>query len=144
MKRVICLNICLIIVFSFFIRNGFSKEFLTEPKVVELSGEIVKRQFFNPNTNKQEDVLVLRVDTPIDVVGDEFSGSVKEIKEIQIILFSKLFSYKVFKKKYLNHKVIIKGSLFHAHTVHHYTKVLFRVREPAVIISTSSSILENK
>lgn len=105
-----------------------------EPAVVELKGKLVVKTYFgppnygeNPKTDSREKGWIVSLDKPINVRGktgpdaDYESDSVENVRELQLVL---LVPHKGLKGR----KVIVKGTLFHAHTGHHHTDVLMQVQ----------------
>jgi len=106
-----------------------------EPETVELDGRLVIQSKFGPpnyGENRKTDekvripVLVLR--TPISVLpndGDDYNSQpVYDAKQIQLAFIAKEISY----KDLIGKDVVVTGTLFHAHTGHHYTDVVLSVR----------------
>jgi hypothetical protein len=107
-----------------------------EPAVVELTGKLTMVTKYgppnygeNPETDEKVKVPVLLLSRPVNVrgqPGDELnSESVRGIKEIQLVLEKLSASYRML----ANQQVRVKGTLFHAHTGHHYTAALMTVRQ---------------
>ncbi|HLN97987.1 MAG TPA: DUF4431 domain-containing protein [Pyrinomonadaceae bacterium] len=105
-----------------------------EPAVVELEGELTVEPKYgppnygeNPKTDAKVRVPILRLSTSVNVrgtPGDGFNAnSVREAKRIQL-LFRPGASY----DQFIGKKVRVKGTLFHAFSGHHYTKVVMDVR----------------
>jgi hypothetical protein len=104
-----------------------SEELKTEPAIVTLTGTLSKASFENDAYKRREQVYVLNLVTPIDVAGDELGDPVKNVKKIQVIFMRD----SVNPENFLNKKLRITGSLFHAHTAHHFTDVLIQIKEMA-------------
>ena len=105
-----------------------------EPAMVELEGRLVIQNEYgppnfgeNPRTDRKEKVPVLVLAKPINVrgtPGDEYTAtSVEETARIQLVFIDTSPAY----KQLIGKKILVKGSLFHAHTGHHYTPVLIKV-----------------
>lgn len=105
-----------------------------EPAVVELKGTLTVKRYYgppnygeNPKTDAKETVPILILSKPINVQGDPDPqtiinrDSVKGARKIQLILYGQY-------KKFLGKTVLVKGTLFQAHTGHHRTDVLMDVR----------------
>lgn len=103
------------------------------PAVVELKGKLVIKTFFgppnfgeNPETDVKERSWILSFEKPIYVRAktetDPILGpSVEDIRELQLVLPKP-------HRELIGKKVIVKGTLFHAHTGHHHTDVLMDVQ----------------
>lgn len=113
--------------------NTESKDcLLYEPTVVELKGSLIIKTFFgspnfgeNPETDSKENSWILSLTTPISVCakteGDPIlSPSVENVRELQLVLPKP-------HKELIGKNIIVKGTLFHAHTGHHHTDVLMEV-----------------
>jgi len=106
-----------------------------EPATVELEGRVVIRSKYgppnygeNPKTDQKGKYLFLVLTKPINVRGTEGDGhnaqSVEGAREIQLILTDGKPSH----KNLIGKNVVVKGTLFHAHTGHHYTDLVLTVR----------------
>lgn len=106
-----------------------------EPEVVELEGRLVMQSKFgapnygeNPKTDKKVRVPVLVLRTPISVVaneGDDYNSKpVSNAKQIQLAFPTSGITY----KDLIGKDVVVSGTLFHAHTGHHYTDAVLTVR----------------
>lgn len=101
-----------------------------ETKDVTLTGRIVFRTFYgppnygkNPKTDSRETQAILLLDARIDVIGtpnDEFNETERGVKAVTLVYDGSLRSLD-------GKRVIAQGTLFHAHTGHHHTKVLMTV-----------------
>ena len=105
-----------------------------EPAVVELKGKlIVERKYGppnfgeNPRTDAKVRVPVLLLIKPVRVRGNPQDAlnadSVKGLRRIQLNLFNLKTPY----RQLIGKRVFVNGTLFHAHTGHHYTKVVMDV-----------------
>jgi hypothetical protein len=105
-----------------------------QPAVVELKGTLTLRRYYgppnygeNPKTDTKEAMFILILSQPVNVRGnpDPKAGfdrqSVKNIRRIQLVI---TMPY----KEFIGKKVLVKGTLFHAFTGHHHTKVLMEVQ----------------
>lgn len=102
------------------------------PAVVELEGKLSIKTFFgppnfgeNPETDSKEMTRILSLDKPINVRSKDetdsvLGPSVENVRELQLIFDGPL-------KKLVGKKLIVKGTLLHAHTGHHHTDVLLDV-----------------
>lgn len=105
-----------------------------EPALVELEGKLtVALKYGPPNygerpkTDAKVRVPVLVLIKPVNVrgtPGEAFSAkSVKGVRRIQLI-----FNTETPYKQLIGRKVLVKGTLFHAFSGHHYTDVVMDVR----------------
>lgn len=106
-----------------------------EPATVELEGRVVIRSKYgppnygeDPKTDQKGKYLFLVLTKPINVRATEGDGlntqSVEGAREIQLILTDGKPSH----KHLVGKNVVVKGTLFHAHTGHHYTDLVLTVR----------------
>lgn len=104
-----------------------------EPATVELQGRLTVQSKYgppnygeNPRTDAKVKVPVLVLLTPVSIRGTPGDAnnakSVSGVRRIQLILLNKT-PYKEFTNKI----VVVKGTLFHAHSGHHYTRVVMDV-----------------
>jgi hypothetical protein len=103
------------------------------PVVVELEGKLTIKTFFgppnfgeNPETDSKERSWILSLNKPINVQGKTstdpgLNTSVEGVRELQLVLPKP-------HRELISKKVIVKGTLFHAHTGHHQTDVLMDVQ----------------
>ena len=103
-----------------------------EPAVVELEGTLVIKTFFgppnygeDPETDEKEETRILSLDKPINIRSKDENDPVlgpteSDVREVQLVFDGKL-------RKWVGKKLIVKGTLFHAHTGHHHTDVLLAV-----------------
>jgi hypothetical protein len=109
------------------------KSLTYEPDRVTLVGKVVSRTFYgppnygeNPATDSKESQYILILDTPVDVIGstDPIDRTEREVKKLTLVVFD-------FKanpvESLLGKRVEVSGTLFHAHTGHHHTRVLIEV-----------------
>lgn len=108
--------------------------FFYEPAQIMLEGVIVKKIFPGPpefesieKGDRPDTHWILKLSRPVCVNGDPKSEINTEaetnIKSIQLIIMEDDGRY----KQLLSHKVAVTGTLFHAHTGYHRTKVLMEV-----------------
>lgn len=106
-----------------------------EPAVVELKGKLVMEWKYgppnfgeNPRTDAKVRVPVLVLVKPVSVRGNPQdtlnAESVEGLGRMQLNLVNLKTSY----KQFIGKRVLVNGTLFHAHTGHHYTKVVMEVR----------------
>ena len=107
--------------------KSYSEELKTEPAMVTLIGTLSKASFANNAYKLREQVYVLNLVTPIDVAGDDLGDPAKNVKRIQVVFLSNTIK----PENFLNKELRITGSLFHAHTAHHFTDVLIQIKEIA-------------
>lgn len=99
-----------------------------EPEKVSLRGRLLRKTIVNAS-NQKETIWTLKLDAPVCVKadrGNEFNAAVARVTDVQLVLSAEQF------KKYrahLNKKTIAGGTLFGAHTQHHFTDVLMIVEE---------------
>ena len=99
-----------------------------EPEKVSLRGQLLRKSVVNAS-NQKETIWTLKLDAPICVkadAGNEFNVAVERLTDVQLVLSTEQF------KKYranLNKKIEAGGTLFGAHTQHHFTNVLMIVEE---------------
>ena len=81
----------------------------------------------NPKTDAKERTVVVVLSKPVNVRGnpkdDINTESVEGVRRVQLDLFNLKTSY----QRFLGRRVVVNGTLFHAITGHHYTKVLMEV-----------------
>ncbi len=139
MKKLLEVGLLLIVFFSIVDMSlcdekkaGKLKEYSVEPAVVEMSGVIVSKKVWGPPdygekpNSKKVTIYLLKLDEPVDVKGnkaDEISTmDFKGVTEVQI------FDSKVRVKKFLNKKVVVKGTLHEKSAGAEYTDVLINVK----------------
>jgi hypothetical protein len=101
---------------------------------VTLTGKVVSRTFYgppnygeNPRTDSRESQYVLLLDSAIDVVAskdDLLTRTERRVTKVTLVV-SDFDAHPV--KPLLGQRVEVEGTLFHAHTGHHHTKVLIEV-----------------
>lgn len=105
-----------------------------EPTTTLLSGVLVLEMKYgppnfgeDPATDAQVQVPVLRLDVPIDIIGNPASelnsDTLREVKEIQLVLRMPLSEL----RRFVGHSVTATGTLSRAITGHHYTAALLAV-----------------
>ena len=112
-----------------------------EPEVVELDGQLVVQSKYGPpnfgeqpKTDQKVSVPVLLLRDRVSVLGDDGDGhnskTVHGVRQVQLA-----FDSNTSHKTLIGKQVVVTGSLFHAHTGHHYTDVVLIVqsieRKPA-------------
>jgi hypothetical protein len=100
-----------------------------EPEKVTLTGRLVYRVFYgppnygeNPKTDSRETQPILILDAPVDVVangGDPTDQTERGVKRITLVGHST--------SRFIGKRIAVEGTLFHANTGHHHTKVLMTV-----------------
>jgi len=107
-----------------------------EPARVELTGKVSEKQAFgppgygeDPAHDKRETYFVLALSAPLCVTGDPKSQTNNEsetdVREVQLVFASG----QSLRRAWLDHNISVSGTLFHAVTGHHRTKVLIQVTE---------------
>jgi Domain of unknown function (DUF4431) len=118
-----------------FAQTAQEKDWLSyEPAVVELKGTLSVKLYYgppnygeNPDTDAKEALPILILSKPVNVRGntDPKAGSdkqsVEDVQQIELVLTMP-------HKELIGKTVIVEGTLFHAFTAHHHTKVLMDVR----------------
>ena len=103
-----------------------------EPAVVTLTGKLTIGAFAGrPNYedtlkgDEPEHPFILRLDRTVCVQADSSSElnneSERDVREVQVIVTSDSVSVS---RALEGHRIQVTGSLVHAHTAHHHTKVL--------------------
>ena len=134
MKRVVTI-VTSIVLFAVAITAQDRQWLLYEPATVELEGRVVIRSKYrppnygeDPKTDEKVKVLFLVLTKPINVVGIEGheynARSVQGAREIQLIITDGKPKH----KNLVGKNVVVKGTLFHAHTGHHYTDLVMTAR----------------
>ena len=106
-----------------------------EPQTVELDGRLVIQSKFGPpnygeepKTDQKVRIPVLVLSYVVSVRPSQEDGPNSEpayrIKQIQLAFNDSGTTY----KNLIGKKVVVTGTLFHAHTGHHYTDVVLKVR----------------
>jgi hypothetical protein len=106
-----------------------------EPQTVELDGRlIIKSKFGPPNygeqpkTDQKVKVPVLVLKNAVSVLPSQEGGynsqPVYRTTQIQLAFIDTATAY----RNLIGKNVVVKGSLFHAHTGHHYTEVVLKVQ----------------
>jgi Domain of unknown function (DUF4431) len=101
---------------------------------VTLRGKLVFRTFYgppgygeNPKTDSKETQSIVLLDRPFDVIGDKqdpFDATERGIRRVTLV-FSNPIPHPA--RYYLKRRVKVEGTLFHAFTGHHHTKILVDV-----------------
>jgi hypothetical protein len=104
-----------------------AREFKTEPTVVELSGRFECPPFTEEETAKQGVFYTIHLDTPIDVASDEYGNQVKGIDMLQLVFLGTPEETRMLVDGLGQKRIRVTGTLFHAITGHHRTKVLVTV-----------------
>lgn len=106
-----------------------------EPETVELQGRLILQWKYGPpnygeepKTDSKGRVPILVLTDAINVRGNPQdainSKSVQGIRRVQLAFSDTGTSY----RHLVGKDVVVKGTLFHAHTGHHYTDVVLTVR----------------
>lgn len=130
---------------SFFVYSA-NQQLNYEPQVVNVSGTIDLELFPGPPNyesihkgDASEKVILLKLDTPIDVVPaanekNELSVPETNINVIQVALMDEK-DWKMVKE---GEHMCVKGTLFHEHTAHHHATVLISVQKIAACPKTKT------
>jgi hypothetical protein len=105
-----------------------------EPEKVTLRGRLVTKTFYgppnygeSPATDSRETQYILLLDSPVDVVADpndSLNQGELRVKQITLVVLD----FKAIPvKPFLRQQVEVEGTLFHAHTGHHHTRILIQV-----------------
>lgn len=107
-----------------------------EPKIERIKGKIERITFAGPPNyesvkkgDKTEIYWILKLSNAVcvnNINNDELNVPETNLKEIQLVL--KINQYKKY-KRFIWKNVIVKGTLFHAFTAHHKTRVLLEVED---------------
>lgn len=118
-----------------------------EPEKVTLTGRVVSRTFYgppnygeNPRTDSKESQYILLLDSPVDVVGskdDLLTQTERGVTRVTLVV-DDFDAHPV--RPLLGRRVEVGGTLFHAHTGHHHTKVLIWVSSIRKAQGHSSSV----
>jgi hypothetical protein len=112
--------------------NAQHKQFHYDTETIALTGKVIVRTFFgppnygeNPKTDSRESQYILLLDVPVDVIGTPRENKTEPgVKQITLVVLD-------FKanpvERWLHKRVTVEGTLFHANTGHHHTKVLIEV-----------------
>lgn len=113
-------------------------------KQIVLSGKMSLKLFPGPpeyssvdNGDREDYCWVLELDQPsfllaLNMPVDELSLSLDDIvrrADAKLVLISSDKKWRNICQQYKNQKVFVRGSLFHAHTAHHYTPMLIEADE---------------
>ena len=99
-----------------------------EPAETILDGQLTRRAVFNASEQK-ETVWIVKLRAAQCVVADaenETNPAVKSVSEVQLVLTAEQMRRA---RSLLNQKITVSGTLFGAHTQHHFTEVLLIVSE---------------
>ena len=107
-----------------------------EPSVVTLTGRLSSHLFPGPPNyesikrgDQKERVIILTIAAPVCVDGgsDAINEPENNIRDLQLVI-RKPADWKTVERR-LGKRVTVVGTLFHAHTGHHRTKVLVDVTD---------------
>ena len=104
-----------------------------EPETVLLSGTIKRHTFPGPPNyesiakgDRREQVWVLHLARPVCVSASGDQEEEKNVSGLQLVFTDAENEYRRY-RPFVGRRVKINGTLFHAHTGHHHTKVLLTV-----------------
>lgn len=104
-----------------------------EPETVSLSGTIKRHTFAGPPNyqsiakgDQPEQVWVLHLVRPTCVSARGDQEEEKNVSDLQLVFTEAEKDYRRY-RSFVGRRVTINGTLFHAHTGHHHTKVLLTV-----------------
>ncbi len=105
-----------------------------EPEKVTLKGKVVSRTFYgppnygeNPKTDSRESQYILILDSAVDVVAtgnDPTDQTERGVRRVTLVV-NDFAAHPV--RPLIGRRVLIEGTLFHAITGHHHTRVLITV-----------------
>lgn len=140
MKKKLIARILLTLIFALgfitFACDAQSEECLSyEPSKVRLTGTIIEKTFPGPpewtsieKGDRPETRWILKLSKPICVNGDPNDEinveTEKNVRNMHLVFGHENYARY---KHLLNRKVIAEGTLYHAHTAHHRTRVLLTV-----------------
>jgi hypothetical protein len=106
-----------------------------EPDTVTLSGAIKPRTFAGPPNyqsvakgDAREDVWLLELRKPICVSEKTDAEGEKNVTEVQLVFLEGQKQYDRY-RSFRGRRATVTGTLFHAETGHHHTKVLLKVTD---------------
>lgn len=105
-----------------------------EPAIVELEGRLTLVPKYgppnygeDPKTDEKVKVPILELAEPVNVRGNSQgevdTESFEDVEEVQLVFITDKIRY----RHLVGKRVVAKGTLFQAHTGHHYTNVLMIV-----------------
>ena len=109
------------------------KELHYWPEEITLTGRVVYRTFYgppnygeNPKTDSRESQYILILDSAVDVVAgsDPTDQTERSVRRMTLVVHD-FAAHPV--RPLLGRRVLIEGTLFHAITGHHHTRVLITV-----------------
>lgn len=99
-----------------------------EPANATLDGQLMRRAVVNASEQK-ETIWIVKLRAPQCVAADaenEMNAAVESVSEVQLVLTADQMRRA---RSLVNQKITIAGTLFAAHTQHHFTEVLMIVGE---------------
>jgi S1-C subfamily serine protease len=130
-----------------------SRKFQYNDSSVVLEGQVYTDFFFgrpnygeSPETDDIEHAVVLALDSPISVEGNgpPREGNFDAISEMDVDRVQLVTSRRDALRRFRGHGLRVSGSLFHAHTGHHHTSVLFSCEEEPVVIDSRNTYANRK
>jgi len=88
---------------------------------VTITGKLVQRTFHNDESNMNENRYILVADSPVYFPGDETTGPLEDVEEIQLMFPNDGIG------DYLNKRVRVRGVLFGGDTSHNFFDVMMYV-----------------
>jgi hypothetical protein len=117
------------------------------PEKVTLTGKLVTRTFYgppnygeDPRTDDKERQYILLLDSAIDVLASKDDSTNRTERGVTKVTLVARDSDTHPAKSLLGRRVEVEGTLFHATTGHHHTKVLIEVSSLKKARSRSSSV----
>lgn len=105
-----------------------------DPSVVVVTGKIKRHTFAGPPNYESvakgdaaETTWLLHLAKPVCVSGGEAGEEEKRVSDLQLVFSEGEKQYQLY-RPLVGRTVTATGTLFHAHTGHHHTKVLLTVR----------------
>ena len=105
-----------------------------EPEKVMLRGRVVSRTFYgppnygeNPKTDSRESQYILILNSAVDVLatgGDPTDQTERGVRRVTLVV-NDFAAHPI--RPLLGRRVVIEGTLFHANTGHHHTKILIEL-----------------
>ena len=111
--------------------SGQRQKLHYEPETVTLTGRVIHRTFYGPpnygeypKSDTREKQVILILDSAVDVIAngnDAFDHTELKVRDVTLVLHRATGNLS-------GKRVVVEGTLFHAHTGHHHTRVLMDVQ----------------